>query len=268
MDQNNSVSNELGSYIFPHETFLCHVFNTCLYQHPEENVRNLIVNNHFQFQFHLDQFYFCLTGIKKGLYHNHYGIHSSVYVDIFHGLKEEIVALCKQHFWCCDVFLVWKEDEKQIAILMSPEKNAQFTAENLSVEIDRLVQQKYEVSIFKGDTHYRNVTSLSMPLQGLHGIRTGYQQVRALGNLSFFRMDGCILTDKAIEQYRNDTDYSVILDACFTLRDLAVDGRDMMALGLRGRQIGETLDALLTQVAEGELPNEKAVLMAWVRARR
>ena len=57
-------------------------------------------------------------------------------------------------------------------------------------------------------------------------------------------------------------------DACFTLRDLAVDGRDMMALGLRGRQIGETLDALLTRVAEGELPNEKAVLMAWVRARR
>ncbi|MBE6919031.1 MAG: HD domain-containing protein [Ruminococcaceae bacterium] len=57
-------------------------------------------------------------------------------------------------------------------------------------------------------------------------------------------------------------------DACFTLRDLAVDGRDMMALGLRGREIGEALDALLTRVAEGELPNEKAALLEWVRARK
>ena len=57
-------------------------------------------------------------------------------------------------------------------------------------------------------------------------------------------------------------------DACFTLRHLAVDGRDMMALGLRGREIGEALDALLTRVAEGELPNEKDALLAWVRARR
>ena len=57
-------------------------------------------------------------------------------------------------------------------------------------------------------------------------------------------------------------------DTCFTLRDLAVDGRDMMALGLRGREIGEALDELLTQVAEGELPNEKAALLAWVQAGR
>ena len=57
-------------------------------------------------------------------------------------------------------------------------------------------------------------------------------------------------------------------DTCFTLRDLAVDGRDMMALGLRGREIGEALDALLTRVAEGELPNEKAALLEWVKARK
>ena len=56
-------------------------------------------------------------------------------------------------------------------------------------------------------------------------------------------------------------------DACFTLRHLAVDGRDMMTLGLRGREIGETLDALLTQVVEGTLPNEKDALLQWVRAK-
>ena len=52
-------------------------------------------------------------------------------------------------------------------------------------------------------------------------------------------------------------------ETCFTLRDLAVNGRDLMALGLRGREIGRTLDALLERVAEGELANEKAALLAW-----
>ena len=56
-------------------------------------------------------------------------------------------------------------------------------------------------------------------------------------------------------------------DACFTLRHLAVDGRDMMTLGLRGREIGDALDELLTRVVEGELPNEKDALLQWVRAK-
>ena len=53
-------------------------------------------------------------------------------------------------------------------------------------------------------------------------------------------------------------------ETCFTLRDLAVNGHDLMALGLRGREIGRMLDALLERVAEGELPNEKAALVKWV----
>lgn len=56
-------------------------------------------------------------------------------------------------------------------------------------------------------------------------------------------------------------------DACFSLRHLAVDGRDMMALGLRGSDIGAALDELLTKVVEGTLPNEKDALLQWVRAK-
>ena len=50
--------------------------------------------------------------------------------------------------------------------------------------------------------------------------------------------------------------------ACFSLRDLAVDGRDMLALGLRGPAVGHTLDALLAQVLDGALPNDRAALLA------
>lgn len=50
----------------------------------------------------------------------------------------------------------------------------------------------------------------------------------------------------------------------FTVKDLAVNGNDMIALGLQGRQIGETLDNLLEKVIDNELPNEKSALIKYV----
>ena len=48
---------------------------------------------------------------------------------------------------------------------------------------------------------------------------------------------------------------------CLTLKQLAVNGRDAMAAGLTGPAIGQRLNFLLEQVAEGALPNERAVLL-------
>ena len=50
----------------------------------------------------------------------------------------------------------------------------------------------------------------------------------------------------------------------FTVKDLAVNGNDMIALGLQGRQIGEALDNLLEKVIDNELPNEKSALTKYV----
>ena len=50
---------------------------------------------------------------------------------------------------------------------------------------------------------------------------------------------------------------------CFSLRDLAVNGTDMMALGLAGRDIGRALNACLTAVMEEKLPNERAALLEY-----
>lgn len=49
--------------------------------------------------------------------------------------------------------------------------------------------------------------------------------------------------------------------ACLSLKDLAVNGRDALAAGLEGPEIGRALDRLLEQVAQGELPNQRAVLL-------
>ena len=50
-------------------------------------------------------------------------------------------------------------------------------------------------------------------------------------------------------------------DACFSLKQLAVNGRDLMAIGLRGREIGAELERLLSAVVDGYLPNQKEILM-------
>ena len=52
-------------------------------------------------------------------------------------------------------------------------------------------------------------------------------------------------------------------DACLGLKDLAVNGNDLMALGYRGKAIGTCLNALLEQVVDERMPNEKKALLAW-----
>ena len=51
-------------------------------------------------------------------------------------------------------------------------------------------------------------------------------------------------------------------NACLSIKDLAVNGHDLMALGIRGKAIGEALNTLLEKVIEEELPNEKQPLLA------
>ncbi len=49
---------------------------------------------------------------------------------------------------------------------------------------------------------------------------------------------------------------------CFTLKDLAVNGRDVIAAGVApGPEVGRVLNGLLAQVLNGELPNEREVLL-------
>lgn len=57
-------------------------------------------------------------------------------------------------------------------------------------------------------------------------------------------------------------------DKCFSLKQLAVDGNDMLSLGLRGREIGQALELLLSAVMDGDLPNEKEVLMAEIKGKQ
>ena len=54
-------------------------------------------------------------------------------------------------------------------------------------------------------------------------------------------------------------------NACLTVKDLAVSGHDLIALGLQGRAIGQSLNALLEQVIDETLPNERDALLEAVK---
>ena len=75
---------------------------------------------------------------------------------------------------------------------------------------------------------------------------------------------------KGTEEIRENGDFSEIRrilneieaeDCCLSLKDLAVKGQDLMALGLAGPAIGKTLNRLLALVLDEQLPNEKEALL-------
>ena len=50
-------------------------------------------------------------------------------------------------------------------------------------------------------------------------------------------------------------------NACLTVKDLAIDGNDLMALGFRGKAIGACLSTLLEQVLDETLTNDRSILL-------
>ena len=48
---------------------------------------------------------------------------------------------------------------------------------------------------------------------------------------------------------------------CFSLKDLKVNGNDIIKLGFKGREVGEALDKLLNDVISGKLKNDKDTLI-------
>lgn len=51
-------------------------------------------------------------------------------------------------------------------------------------------------------------------------------------------------------------------DECFSLKDLAVKGKDLISIGYKaGKELGNTLNTLLQMVIDGDCPNEKEKLL-------
>lgn len=77
----------------------------------------------------------------------------------------------------------------------------------------------------------------------------------ATGNMSRELMDKYDDVERMIEKILRE-------QQCFSLKDMAVTGRDLLNAGIgEGPQIGELLNSLLAEVVEERLPNEKEALL-------
>lgn len=92
-----------------------------------------------------------------------------------------------------------------------------------------------------GESHFRELLMLKKADATGQGTGTG-------------KITSLCCTERLLEQL-------LAQQVCFSLQQLAVDGRDMMALGLSGRAIGEMLQRLLDRVIQERLPNEKTALL-------
>lgn len=68
-----------------------------------------------------------------------------------------------------------------------------------------------------------------------------------------------------IRQWENLLELVLAEGACFSLRQLAVKGNDLTALGLRGPAVGRALEELLELVIDEKLPNERGMLLEYVK---
>ena len=66
---------------------------------------------------------------------------------------------------------------------------------------------------------------------------------------------------KEIDQIEAMLDRELEKGSCFSLKQLAVNGNDLLGLGLSGPAVGRTLQGLLDRVMDGTLPNDRDALL-------
>ena len=103
--------------------------------------------------------------------------------------------------------------------------------------------------------------------------RYGAEFLRRLCALKYADLDAHAHTPD-VEKRRSDVQIfeqrmlQLAKSGCYTIRQLAVNGGDLMHAGMpAGPAVGETLNTLLQEVMDGHLPNEREALLHAVRTR-
>ena len=68
-----------------------------------------------------------------------------------------------------------------------------------------------------------------------------------------------------IDQWEQLLNVVLADDACFSLKQLAVKGNDLTNFGLSGPRVGTVLNCLLDLVVDGELPNDRDILLEYTK---
>ncbi len=188
------------------------ILNDCLHNHPGSILKSILDAFDVEPNFDVRRFYFCLTGMKKSVYYPVFGLDAKGYMELYYEMERGLLALIKERGCCGNVFLVFEDDCKQIAIVFTPAERCPPRA--MAEEACAYVQRFYEERVFQGDGRYCNFTALSAGLSGLSGIREGFLKARSLSDLSFFLMEPVTITQEDVSRLKNDLDYRRALDLC------------------------------------------------------
>ncbi len=71
-------------------------------------------------------------------------------------------------------------------------------------------------------------------------------------------LENLVVTEKELDSIINDGEP-------FTVKDLAINGYDLISLGYTGKGIGDTLTLILDKVISGELDNNKEVILSYLQ---
>ena len=106
------------------------------------------------------------------------------------------------------------------------------------------------------------IQSLDIPLKNRKDLKHMLNRMRTpFGDLLTFKS----AFDSSIQKSRMLSIYGDIqnMGDCYRLKDLKINGEDMIRIGFRNQEIGKALQTILEQVIEGKLPNEKTSLTAY-----
>lgn len=109
-----------------------------------------------------------------------------------------------------------------------------------------------DVRLYNGKKNLKRV----MNIVGVDNTRRLIKIQQAINSLLYFKQDEKFMTaQRQLEEIING-------DECFKLSHLAVNGQDIINLGIKeGKAVGEILDILVNKVINEELPNTKIILL-------
>ena len=165
----------------------------------------------------------------------------------------------------------YSEDENRIGHFYGHAKISAEIAENIltRLKFSNDIKDKVVELIVNHDVQFLpNKSSVKRLLNKL-----SEEQLRRLLLLRAFDIWGQNRESEAWEEKKSRLDrmYPVLNliieeNECFKLKDLAINGKDLIELGIpQGKYIGEILNTLLINVIDGEIKNEKEELIEFVK---
>lgn len=118
--------------------------------------------------------------------------------------------------------------------------------------------------------HDMPITADRKPIKRLlskHGEETARQLIELHKADTLGQSSICQHRLKIFDEVSALMDDLLLEESCFSLKDLAISGTDMLALGFTGKNIGLVLQACLDAVLDEDIPNERTALMLFAQSK-